>query len=346
MKQILVIIFLTSALQAHAQIGGTLGYTFLNLTPSARTAALSSTNISGINDVSSVTVNPATLSLNHNHQIGSTYFNYFSGINYGLLSYAHKVKTSIFAYSLQYANYGKFKEADETGIIIGEFKAFDYCLNITYSKPLNKDTNWALGGAIKTIYSNYYQNQSVAIAADVALLYNNPSLKFSASAVIKNAGVPVKLYNNQKIALPFEIQTGVSKGLEHVPLVFYFALHNLQKPNLTYIDSAKLITKNPLTGQPVKQKKNYADHFFRHFKTAVELNATKNFSIRLGYDYKQRAELKINERMGIVGFSFGVGIKTKKFAFDYGRVQFHRAGATNLFTCTFLLNSFFHTSNN
>ena len=45
---------------------------------------------------------------------------------------------------------------------------------------------------------------------------------------------------------------------------------------------------------------------------AIEINPSKNFSLRFAYDYNKRQEMKMIEKGGIVGFSFGFGIKLKK----------------------------------
>lgn len=331
-KVLFMLLLLPAAL--YAQIGGTASYTFLNLTPSARNAALGGSNIAKNSGVANVLINPASLSkLDHNN-LSLTYFNYFNGINYGMANYARNFnKIGTIHFAIQYANYGKFQEADETSVITGEFKAADYAFNVSYAKPLNADSTLSLGGNLKFIYSNYYLYNSLAIALDASLLYRLPKKQFAVAAIIKNAGIPLKQYNpNQKSTLPLEAQIGVSQGLEHVPINFFLNLASLQKPNLNYTDSAKLITKDPLSGLPVEQKKNYFDYAGRHVLTGVEINPGKNFALRVAFDYRKRQEMKVDVRPGMVGFSFGFGFKTKKFSLDYGRTQFHRAGATNLFT--------------
>lgn len=332
-------------LVVFAQLGGSASYTFLNLTPSARNAALGNSNIAKNNGLSNVLINPASLSASDHHSISLTYFNYFNGINYGVANYAyHFKKLGTLYFAMQFANYGKFTEADETSVVTGEFKAADYAFNVSYAKPLKADSNLMLGGNIKFIYSNYYLYNSLAVALDASFLYKNPQKQFATAAVIKNAGVPVKQYHaGSNSSLPLDIQFGLSQGLAHVPINFFLNLTSLQRPNLNYIDSAKLITNDPLTGLPVKQKVNYFDYAARHIIAGAEISPVKSLAIRFAYDYRKRQELKIDTRPGIVGFSFGIGFKTKKFSFDYGRTQFHRAGASNVFTFTYNIAGLFNS---
>jgi hypothetical protein len=329
----------------YAQLGGSSSYTFLNLTPSARNAALGNSNIAKNKGLSNVLINPASLSASDHLSISLTYFNYFNGINYGLANYAYNFKKlGTIHFAMQFANYGKFIEADETSVITGEFKSADYAFNVSYAKPLRADSNLMLGGNFKFIYSNYYLFNSLAIALDASFLYKNPQKQFATAALIKNAGIPLKqYYSGSKSSLPLDVQFGISQGLAHVPINFFLNLTSLQKPNLNYTDSAKLITNDPLTGLPVKQKVNYFDYAARHIIAGAEISPVKNFAIRIAYDYRKRQELKIDSRPGLVGFSFGIGFKTKKFSFDFGRTQFHRAGASNVFTFTYNISGLFNS---
>jgi len=51
-------------------------------------------------------------------------------------------------------------------------------------------------------------------------------------------------------------------------------------------------------------------------------------------------EMKIESKPGMVGFSWGIGIKVSKFRISYGRSVFHLAGGTNQFSFSMNLDEF------
>jgi len=73
----------------------------------------------------------------------------------------------------------------------------------------------------------------------------------------------------------------------------------------------------------------------------VEFSPLKSFYIRGGYNYQRRSEMKIESRIAMVGFSWGFGIKISKFHLSYGRASYHLAGASNHFSLSSDLSSFY-----
>ena len=79
----------------------------------------------------------------------------------------------------------------------------------------------------------------------------------------------------------------------------------------------------------------------RHMVIGGEFIITKNFFLRAGYNYQRRKELKIPEKRGATGFSFGFGFRIYKFHISYGRAVYHLAGPSNNFSVSMDLNSFY-----
>jgi hypothetical protein len=76
-----------------AQTGGGSTYRFLDLTNSARAAALGGDVVSlRDDDINLVFHNPALLSPGMHGNLSLNYVNYFAGVNYGYASYAHAVE--------------------------------------------------------------------------------------------------------------------------------------------------------------------------------------------------------------------------------------------------------------
>ncbi len=345
-RRLLFFLFATiSVAPVSAQIGGNNTYEFLNLPISARVTALGGNLLSvRDNDLNVALINPSLLTDSMSNNIALSYINYFSDINYGYVAYGkHFDKVGNFSAGIHYLDYGKFIRANEVGITDGTFGASEMSFNLAYAKSII-DTNLTVGVTLKTIYSHLESYTSWGSAIDLGATYIRPAQGFAAAVVVKNMGRQWKPYvegNREK--LPFEIQIGISKKPKHVPFRFSLVYENLEKWDLTYIDPANPpLTADPLTGQPIKQNKSkiLGDKFMRHMVIGGEFIITKNLFLRVGYNYQRRKELKIPEKRGVSGFSFGFGFRIYKFHFSYGHALYNLAGPSNNFSISMDLNSF------
>ena len=327
---------------AFGQIGGSATYDFLNLTNSARVAALGGENISlQDSDLNFVYHNPALLNPSMSENIVINYVNYFADINYGYAAYAYNFdKAGVFAAGLHYINYGKFIEANETGEITGEFKAFELALNIFHSRRVF-DSLFVLGLNLKPIYSKLETYTSFGLAFDVGLSYSNADKLFSVGLVLKNIGHQIKPYIEDNYEpLPFDIQLGVSQGLAHAPFRFSMLLHHLYKWDLTYdLNSNQAFSTAPNT--VVEQKTNFFDKALRHTIFSVEFIPTKNFILMIGYNHQKRKEMLVATKPFLVGFSWGLQIKIKKFKISYSQLIQHLAGVSNHISLNLNLKCFY-----
>ncbi len=340
--------FLTAAVNitAFSQVGGNNTYEFLNLPISARVSALGGNLISvRDNDLNVSLTNPALLTDSMDNNIALSYINYFGGVNYGYAAYAKNIKNiGVFSAGIHYLDYGRFIRADEAGYTDGTFGANEMSFNLSYAHSV-LDSNLTVGATLKTIYSHLDSYTSWGSAVDLGAIYTVPKKELAFAAVIKNAGRQWKPYtagNWEK--LPFEVQIGLSKKLKHVPFRLSVIYENLEKWDLTYVDPANpVLTVDPLTGAAIKQNnsKIFGDKLMRHIVLGGEFLITKNFFLRLGYNYQRSQELKIPEKRGFTGFSFGFGFKVYKFQFSYGRAVYSIAGASNNFSISFDINSFY-----
>jgi hypothetical protein len=319
----------------QGQPGGK-AFQFLEVTNSARVAALGGDAVAlHDNDLDLSYHNPAMLNADMRHNIVLNYVNYFAGVNYGYASVATSLKKGTIAGGIHYLNYGKFQGADENGTLTNTFKAADYSINVLYSRPL--DSLFTIGLTMKTIFSDLETYSSSALAVDVGVMYHNPSSRFSAGLVFRNAGFQVKTYypNGGHEPLPFEIALGVSQSLKYAPLTFFVMADHLEKWDLRYTTEAdKQKAEDPLTGtSSEKQGFDLAfDKLMRHMVIGTEIRLGKNLSLRAGYNYRRRQELKIDTKPGMVGFSWGIGVKVSKFKISYAHPAYHLAGGGNYFS--------------
>lgn len=332
-------------LTSFGQVGGNNTYEFLNLPISARVSSLGGNLLSTRdNDLNVALVNPALLTDSMSNNVALSYINYFADVNYGYAAYAKKIKNiGVFSAGIQYLDYGKFTRADDIGNTDGTFSANEMSINISAAHSV-LDSNLYIGGTLKTIYSHLESYTSWGSALDVGLNYVRPKQGFGVGFVIKNMGTQWSTYAGHKEKLPFEMQIGISKKPKHVPFRLSLTYENLEKWDLTYVDPANpVLTEDPLTGEPIKQSKfkTFGDKFMRHMVIGGEFIITKNFFLRGGYNYQHRKELMVQEKRGMTGFSFGFGLRVYKFHFSYARASYHIAGASNNFSISFDINSFY-----
>ena len=328
----LLISFLLS-FSSIAQIGGKSTYQFLNIISSAKIASLGGYAIAVPDgDIEMAYFNPALIDSSLHQELNLNYVNYFSDINYGFAGYAYRVKKiGVFTTSIKYINYGEFLLADETSAINGEFSSSETALNIGWSNAYKYGLKYGVN--LKFIMSNFYDYTSTGILVDIAGTWSKPEKGIIVGMVVKNMGSQITTYTpNNFEPMPFEIQAGVSKKLQHAPFRFSANFHNLQVFDF-YYDSPNEIESSSLFGGDVieEDKSHLAEIIFRHFTIGTELLLSENFNLRIGYNHQRRSELKLREgsKAGAVGFNFGIGVHIKKFKIDYGRSIYSLAGTTN-----------------
>jgi hypothetical protein len=347
MKRFLLLLFaLVFAVTANAQVGGSYTYAFLNQTNSAKVAALGGKSVALPDDDLNLPFhNPSLLDSGMHNHIVLNYVGYFAGINYGYASYARNVSQKInVAAGIHYIDYGTFPYADETGMRTGEnFSASEYAVNLIGSYRL--DSSLTLGVNIKPVYTSFESYYSAGLVADLGMTYHNPAALFTAAFVLRNIGTQLTRYyeGSQREPLPFEIQAGVSQKLEHAPFRFSLLLQHLQKWDLTYESNLEDDSfADPYDNAGTRTRLGeFSDKLLRHAILGAEFMPGKNFYVSLGYNYQRRQELKLSPRIGMVGFSWGFGLKVSKFNFSYAKANYHLAGASNHFSLGVNLSDFY-----
>jgi hypothetical protein len=345
-RQLLIAIIALSFITAYSQTGGNGIYNFLDLTNSARAAALGGQQISIYDDdLNFVYQNPSLLNASMSNQLALNYIPYLAKINYGYVSYARTFeKTGNFAAGIHYINYGQFIGADEFGNKNGNFWANEYSINVSYSKPI-LDSLFNIGIAYKVIYSQMEVYNSLGMAIDAGITYNSNDKLFTTALVVKNLGVQIFTYSGDgnREPLSFEIQYGVSQKLRHAPFRISLLVQHIETPNLRYTSELDIANEtDPYTGEIKAQNKlgNFADNVMRHMIFGLEFLPSKYFCLRFGYNYKRRQELKIADKTAFVGFSWGLGLNISKYHFSYGRASYHLAAASNTISLSVNLNDF------
>jgi len=328
----------------YSQIGGTTGYQFLEQPISARVAALGG-NVAAVNDndLNIGFVNPSLINSGMDNSLALNYINFFTGTNYSSIQYANTFKkVGSFMGTLQYMDYGKIDYADENGNLGGTFGAYDMAFTVGWGRQL--DSLFSIGAAAKFIYSSYESYSSFGMAVDVAGTFQSKS-GWTMSLVARNLGMQLSTYTPgaDRDPLPFDLQYAVSKRLAHVPFRFLLIYDHIEKWDLTYNDPANPSDGyDPITGEPQEKKgfSKFGNQFMRHIIIGTELYIGKNLILRGGYNYRRRQEMKVEDKMAMVGFSWGFGVRIYKFRINYSRVTYSLAGSPNYITLAFDLDSF------
>jgi hypothetical protein len=342
-----LILAFCSLFSLNAQPGGNNVFYFLTLPSSARMTSLGGNQISIYDDDLNLAYNnPSLLNGSMSNQLSLSFVDYLADIKYAYASYARTYeKYGNFGVGIHYIDYGEFKEANPQGEITGSFNdVSDYSINLFYSRSIF-DSILNIGGTLKAIGSEYEIYNAFAFALDAGVTYYNEDQLFGASFVIKNLGTMVNTYYDgaDNESLPFEIQLGITKKLKHAPFRLSILARNLETPDLTYESELNVEQQTDLITGKIKTKSkfsSYADNVMRHIVFGLEFIPGKNFYVNLGYNYKRREELKIADRIGGAGFSWGFGIKIYKMRVSFGRARYHLAAPMNHFTVNVNLSEF------
>jgi len=340
MRKIIFIFLLiiTSYFQIYSQAGYGV-YKFLDLPVSSRLAALGGTNVSvSDNDLNFAFQNPSLLNAEMDNIVGLNMANYLADIQFGSAMYTRSIGNNSFAVGIQYVDYGTFKYANELNNQVGDtyFTAKDYALSLIYSRPINDKIS--VGATLKPVYSVLESYTSFGVAIDAGVNYLSTSKLFSAGFVLRNLGTQLKGYYSDEYSqhyepLPFDIQMGLSKKLEHAPLRLSVTLHNLQHWDLSYQST----NQTDLTDE---ESISLIDMAFRHSIFAVEFVPTKSFYLTAAYNHRRHAEMVMSGFKTVSGFSFGGGIKLYKFHVGFGMTQFQVGNYSYQFSISTSLNDF------
>lgn len=323
---------------AAGQIGGSGTYQFLDLTNSAKVAALGGTQIALTDkDVALTFYNPSSLNDSMKNQFSVNYVSYIAGIGVGYAAYAPNIKgRNTFAAAIHFVNYGTFEGASETGQLTGTFKAAEYAINLFFSREIA--SHLRLGVNIKPILSSLESYHSFGLALDLGITYAMKDGQSALSFVTKNLGHQITTYYQNGVyeKLPWDMQLGFSRHLNNAPVKFLVTADHLNIWNLSYVD----LPANQ--SGSVSSSENFTSLLMRHVVLGAEISPEQHVTLRFGYNYQRRKELSVESRPGIVGYSAGVGVKISKFDINYSIASFHLASAVHYFSLTTSLSDFIH----
>lgn len=290
------LVFFASTL--HAAAPGATSFSFLNISPYARSAGLADTTSAYVGDTFAVYSNPAGLAHLQEKSASINHVSHFQGVAYDNLTYIMPYGNGGLGASLGYFRYADIPKTtfDPTATATGadhfsqsgEVDAGDYAATLSWAFRQNR--NLALGASFKLIQETLDTKSSVAALFDAGGIYRFPLYRhWRASAVLQNVGYATKFISKTP-----EVPTRLRGGLFYSPEA--------------WVNWSGEIVHN-LHGNP---------------EAAVggEFNWQKKAFLRAGYRYGFR-DAKLG---GTAGLSMGVGVKTGAFQADYAFLPFGDLG--------------------
>ncbi len=339
----IILCFLLSVTLVKAQRGGIGSFEFLNMHANARSAALGGNAIATPdNDASLVIQNPSLLNAKMDKQLTMNYQRYVADMGLGYFGYAFNTKYfGPLMAGVQYLNYGTFDKKDIDNTNLGSFAANDFALHLSTSRRVDK---WNIGVTAKYVYSLLESYTSVGLAGDIAASYKSKDSLFLFTAVASNIGYQITTYTgNERQQYPLNLQLGFSKKFAHNPLRISVIAHDLQKIGKLLYQNGEKNSRNVdlSTGLPIEEEFTPVSFLMSHLIVGTELVFGEGFRLRFGYNDLRRRELALPDARSWAGFSWGFGLKVRKFMFSYGSASFYSGNATNHFTIVTNLQEFY-----
>ena len=318
-----LIVLLLFHLQMQGQtLGGNSAYSFLKNAASTQMTELGSVNLSAMsNDLGLSFHNPALLRSTMQGQVSSNFSLFFAGIRQMHAQGAIELKKSgtMLSAGVLYMHYGSAVQTDAAGNVMGEFRPFDYTVQVSAARRYLE--RWYYGLTLKWIQSNYGPYSSSAVAADIGLNYLDSAKGWQLGFLARNMGLQVKTYAGVGEDMPFDLQLGLTKRFVGSPFQVSVTAQRLHQFNLAYEDTVF----NADNGYP-NRSTGFLTNLFRHFVFAGQAYVGDKLEFTLGYNVLRRAEMKVpNATGGLTGLSLGVGLRLPKLQFRFARSQYLNA---------------------
>lgn len=330
----MLLLLFNFCLPSLAQLGGKQSFSFLHLAPNARVLGLGGVNLtSDSRDIGMFFTNPALVDSANNMNLQINVLPMNAGTTFTTFAFQKNLSSNRFLRAgIQYLGYGTFDGYDLVGNSTGTFSANDYALTLSYAHRISPFT---LGANLKIVGSSIGNLSSFGFLADLAAAFIHPKKDLRIGIAIKNFGFAFSNYTDlSQFSMPFDAQIGISFRPEKMPLRFSFTAHQLAP-------SADVVYNDPnqrgvidASGNEIRPKISLFNKMSRRMVVGAEVIISKNFNLRLGYNFLRRQELAVEARRATVGLSFGFMFRIKGVEFAYSRSIQHLSGGINAFSLT------------
>lgn len=329
----IVILFSTFSQVAYAQLGGQRDLNFLNLSIPARQMALGGSMVPFFDaDPDMIYNNPAIIDSSMIGELSANIQVFPANIQFGQFNYVPKSIYGLnWALGTHYVNYGNIRVTDENGEKQGYFYAGEMANYISVAKNIEGVDFGANLKFVNSFLESYY---AMALVTDLVANYRLDSNRINLNFAIRNLGLPLKSYTDTKLKMPLDVQFGIARKLEHMPLQIFGTVHHLNQYNLTFEDNVNNTQVIIVSDSTVQDERGQTlDKMARHLVIGGEFNFINKLYIRVAYNYLRRQEMNVlTQSISTVGYSWGLGLKFRKWNFAYSVSKYHLSGSPNSFS--------------
>ncbi|PID90328.1 MAG: hypothetical protein CSA97_03485, partial [Bacteroidetes bacterium] len=231
-----MLLFLLLPALAFGQGGGRRAYTFLDLPVSPRLTGLGGKAPAVLRavDPGLAVFNPALADADiHNRlEVGASL--YFAGIVFNHAAYFRSLsRVGSYGVGVRQVWYGSFDGRTPTGESMGSFTAYDMAISGYYSRCILPGLR--VGVSLNPVISHIETYNSLALAADIGLVYSHTNGVVQTGLVVRNLGGTLVPYHKSYDAAPIDVTLGWSFTLQHAPLRFLLTLQHLEDINYRYM---------------------------------------------------------------------------------------------------------------
>lgn len=316
-------------LSAAAQNGDE-AFSYLRFPFSARANALGGHSVALVErDPSLIFHNPALLGAEMDKMINLNYMNYISDVNVGSALFTKAAgERAAWGVGASFISYGDIKEVLPENVVLGNLAAKDIGVSGFYARDLNE--RWRGGLSMKLLYSTFADYTSFGLCFDAGLSYYHSEKGFSAGIALKNIGAQLKAYNDERQKMPWDIQLGLTKKMNHAPIRLSLTALYLNRWKFDYVDETLA----------EDSEESFFKTFFKHLIIGVDYVPSDNFWLGIGFNPKTHADMKLQGANGLAGLSAGAGVKIKMFDVGVSVAKYHPSALSLMFSLSMSLADF------
>ena len=182
------------------------------------------------------------------------------------------------------------------------------------------------------LYSNLADYTSFGIAVDAGLSYYDPEKELSFGLALKNIGAQLKTYDSDRENLPWDIQLGATKKMDHAPIRISLTAIHLNQWKFKHIDNSL---------DEVETDDSFLQTAVKHLVFGVDFIPTENFWLGVGFNPKVNSDMKLKDGgNGLGGFSIGAGLTISKFDLNASVARYHPSALSLMLSLSTTLSDF------
>ena len=332
MREKLIILLLGLVTGSVSAQTGNEVFSFLRLPNATRANALGGNTVALIErDPSLVFHNPGLLGAEMDGMINFNYMNYIADVNVGSALFTKAIgERAAWGVGASFMSYGSVREFLPDNVAAGAtVSAKDISVTGFYAHDLSE--RWRGGLSLKFLYSGLADFTSMGLAVDAGLSYYNSEKGFSFGFALKNIGLQLKPYQDDRQKMPWDIQAGITQKMAHAPIRFSLTAQYLNRWKFDTVDNTVVEYEGD----------SFFKSFAKHLILGVDYVPSDNFWLGVGINPKTKMDMKLQGGGGgLSGFSAGAGVKIKMFDVGCSVAKYHPSALSLMISVSMTLADF------